>query len=110
MPHIIIEHDTKTKSEVDLKHFVKEIHTTLSEQETVALEAIKTRTINIDNVWISDGTHNQMLHITVHLLKGRSEELKEIMANALFDKAKELLSSINCSLSVNIVELGTYRK
>ena len=110
MPHIIIEHNKTTNKQIDLSHLAKEVHSTLAAQETVSLESIKTRTIEIENVIVADGSHNQMVHIEIRLLSGRSEELKEKMAKAVHEKANNILSDINCILTINISELGTYIK
>ena len=110
MPHIIIEHDSKTKESVDLKALATCLHNTLAAQETVRLEAVKTRTLEIDNVTVGAGEHNEMLHVEVKLLEGRSVELKEQMALALFNEASNFLEGKNCSISVNIIELGVYKK
>lgn len=110
MPHIVIEHDKKTGESLDLSSLVKELHHTLAAQETVSLEAIKTRTIEVENVLIADGSHNQMIHIQVLLLKGRSDELKLEMANALYSCTLNTLKDLKCSVTVNVGELGVYKK
>tara|TARA_Y100000385_G_C12825917_1_gene522394 strand:- start:400 stop:735 length:336 start_codon:yes stop_codon:yes gene_type:complete len=111
MPHIIIEHDSKIKSEVDLSILADTLHSSLAAQKTVKLEALKTRTIEVENVLIGNNDMpNKMIHITVLLLAGRSDELKEKMAKSLFDKTKELLDGFSCSITVNIDELATYIK
>ena len=110
MPHIIIEHDKEVATQINLSLLCKSLHSTLADQETVKPEAIKTRTIEIDHVIVADGTNNKMIHVEVRLLGGRSDSLKETMANALFLRAQELLVDISCSLTVNISELGIYKK
>jgi 5-carboxymethyl-2-hydroxymuconate isomerase len=110
MPHIIIEHDKETKDKADLSKLSSALHQTLSEQETIKLESIKTRTIEIDNVLVADGSNNKMLHVEVRLLSGRSVELKETMANAVYNEAQKYLEGIECMLTVNISELGVYKK
>jgi 5-carboxymethyl-2-hydroxymuconate isomerase len=110
MPHIIIEHDHQTKNEVDLKAFAQNMHDVLALQETVKLEAIKTRTIEIQNLIIADNSIERIVHITVLLLKGRSDELKQKMAEALFDKAKVFFQEQSISVTVNVTELGAYCK
>ena len=115
MPHIIIEHDSSISKKLNLGSMVKDLHTNLASQKTVKLEFLKTRTIEVDNVLIGTGKHNQMIHVNVLLLTGRSTELKEKMSNDLFDIVKDYLDKSeigmeDCSLSVNVDELGSYRK
>lgn len=110
MPHIVIEHDSQTTNEVDLKALAQTLHDTLAAQETVKLEALKTRTIEVDNTIIGAGENNQMIHVNVLLLTGRSVELKETMCAALFEAAQSFLADKKLSLTVNIDELGVYKK
>ncbi len=110
MPHIIVEHTSSIKKNIDLKKLNMDLHTCLSEQETVSLASIKTRSIEVDNAITGDGKHNSFIHINVLLLAGRSEELKTVMADRLYDVAKSHINDEHCLLSVNISHLGTYRK
>ena len=110
MPHIVIEHDSEIKKNIDLKKLAHSLHQTMASQETVALEALKTRTIEVSNVIIGDGKDNKMIHVEVQLLTGRSDELKVKMGEDIFLECKKYLEGIVCSLSVNVTELGTYKK
>ena len=111
MPHIIIEHDSKTKKEINLSKLAQSLHAILATHETVKLEALKTRTVEVENVIIGNNEMpNKMIHVTVLLLAGRSNELKETMAKSLFDKTHEILDGHPCSITVNIDELATYIK
>jgi 5-carboxymethyl-2-hydroxymuconate isomerase len=110
MPHITIEHDNQIKNEIDLHALASSLHQNLAIQDSISLEAIKTRTIEIENVIVGDGKNNKMIHIELELLKGRSVELKEHMAQVLFDTAKKVLAQTSCALTVNICELGVYKK
>lgn len=111
MPHIIIEHDQRIKEEIELATLAHSLHSCLATHDTVKLEAIKTRTVEVQNVIIgSTETANKILHITVLLLKGRSDDLKKTMAQSLFNKVKERLGNVECSVTVNIDELATYIK
>ena len=110
MPHIVIEHDSEIKKHIDLKKLANSLHQMMAKQETVSLEALKTRTIEVSNVIIGNGSDNKMIHIDVQLLTGRSEELKRKMGEALFFETQKFLEAIVCSLSVNVRELGVYKK
>jgi 5-carboxymethyl-2-hydroxymuconate isomerase len=110
MPHIIIEHDEKTKNEIDLSKLAKSLHLNLASQDTIKLEAIKTRTVELKNVIVGTGASNRMIHIEVLLLEGRSQELKEYIAQELFNLTQIMLQDLECALTVNIAELGVYKK
>lgn len=109
MPHIIIEHCAETEKSTDLKKLAQKLHQTLAAQESIKIESLKTRTLLTQNVQVGDSTQVNFLHITVKLLQGRSEELRKVMAQRLFDQAHKMLSQPT-SLSVEVVELQTYVK
>ncbi|MFK8138785.1 MAG: 5-carboxymethyl-2-hydroxymuconate Delta-isomerase [Bdellovibrionales bacterium] len=109
MPHIIVEHSEDISQNTDIATLVKELHEVLSEQETVKLSAIKSRSILVDHVIVgAPHQQNSMVHISVLLMPGRSKELKETMASAMHSRAREVLDSMNTSITVNVEELGTY--
>jgi len=110
MPHIIVEHTDLKSHSVDIKKLNKSLHDCLSMQESVALDAIKTRSIEVQNAFIGNGSEDSFVHITVLLLKGRTQELKETMAESMFNCAHSYLEKVSCRLSINIEELGVYRK
>lgn len=110
MPHIVIEHDREVSNEISLVGLANDLHHTLSQQETVKLESIKTRTVQVENVIVADGRINKMVHVQVYLLPGRDNKLKERMAKALYETASKNLAGIKCKLSIHISELQVYIK
>lgn len=110
MPHIIVEHTSSIAQSVNMNELNKNLHSCLAAQETVSLQSIKTRSIQAENVFVGDGTINDFIHITVLLLQGRSEELKATMTENLFQEAQKSLKGLECLLSVNIDDLGVYKK
>ena len=84
MPHIIVEHTADVK---DVPVLLEKLHTCLAEQETVTLESIKTRAVPVTHVILGDGTKNAMLHITIKLLAGRSDDLLSTISGALHNVA-----------------------
>lgn len=108
MPHIIIEHSGNLGSEEQLKNLAMDLHTTMAQQETIKIEALKTRTCVSHNVVLGTGQKNQLLHITFLLLAGRSDELKQTFINALSETAKPYYDPSVCSFSVEVKELETY--
>jgi len=110
LPHIIVEHSKDISKDVCFKSLNQDLHNCLAKQETVSLKSIKTRSVEVDNVIVGSGEANNFIHINVLLLSGRSEELKSMMADSLFKIAQNYIYKFNCVLSVNISELGTYKK
>ena len=86
------------------------MHQSLARQETIRIAAIKSRSIEVENLIVGDNEPKELLHVQVQLLAGRSEELKNKMAKDLFEIIKEATKELPCSLSVNVAELGIYCK
>ncbi|NQZ14376.1 MAG: hypothetical protein HRT94_06120 [Alphaproteobacteria bacterium] len=80
MPHIIVEH---TKDVDNVQELLEKLHQSLASQETVVVEAIKTRAVPLDHVVVGDGTSSSMMHTTLKLLPGRDNELRNKMATDL---------------------------
>ncbi len=107
MPHIVLEHNLEDEDQV--RYICKKLHGALSRQETVKLESIKTRAFFVSSLVIGDGTqHEAFAHVTLKLLKGRSEELKQTMGEALLEILKGSIKT--GSIGVEVAELQTYLK
>jgi len=105
MPHIIVEH-TKVPN-LNVKAFLRDLHTNLAAHETVNISGIKTRSIPIENAAVGEEMQpNIFIHITLKLLAGRSDELRKTMAEGLFNVAKAHASdNPDVSISVETAEL-----
>jgi 5-carboxymethyl-2-hydroxymuconate isomerase len=111
MPHIIVEHSRDTGRKIDLAKLARELHMTLSLQETVKLEAIKTRTVAVDNILLGNGDSVDFIHVTVKLLPGRDAALKERMVQAIYQCVLEAAGHEPAiRVSVDLSELGVYIK
>ncbi|MCD8496704.1 MAG: 5-carboxymethyl-2-hydroxymuconate Delta-isomerase [Alphaproteobacteria bacterium] len=104
MPHIIVEYTDHLK--VGIPELLKKLHFTLADQDTVALEAIKTRAIPVHDVVIADGNAgDKMIHVTLKLLPGRSDELKKTMAQALWQITRDHVDDNTIMLTAEVTEL-----
>jgi 5-carboxymethyl-2-hydroxymuconate isomerase len=111
MPHITIEHSKLASVEINLKELSQNLHSYLAEHETVNQKAIKTRTISSENVFIGEEqTVNKFIHITILLLAGRPDELKELIVKNIYIRTQKLINNYDYSLSVETRDLGTYFK
>lgn len=111
MPHIIIEHPEKSTLELNLNKLSKTLHNKLATFETITKSAIKTRTIAVNNVYVGgDETPNKFIHITLLLLEGRPQKLKEKIVKELFETATQLVSNTDYIITVETRDLGTYFK
>lgn len=72
MPHIIVEHSADI---ADIPVLLEKLHHNLSKQDTVTLESIKTRAIEVQHAIVGNSDKKLMLHIIVKLLSGRPDDL-----------------------------------
>lgn len=107
MPHIIVEHTAPVS-----RQMLDALHQNLAAQDTINLEAIKTRSINVQQGIVGDGTYTEFVHITVKLLTGRPLDLRQKMGADLKAVALEYLNPATTALSIEIAEMNpdTYVK
>lgn len=107
MPHIIVEHSDSIASEM-----LNELHNNLASQDTIDLAAIKTRSIHVKNAITGDGDKDGFVHITVKLLTGRPEELRQKIGADLKTVALAHIDADTTALSVEVHEMNpsTYVK
>jgi len=104
MPHIVVEY-TKSLSE-DIPKLLTQLHDNLAGQDTINVHAVKTRAIPVQHVIVGDAQgSDKMIHITLKLLPGRSDDLKKTMAQGLFDTAKAQTNDDNISITAEVVDL-----
>jgi 5-carboxymethyl-2-hydroxymuconate isomerase len=104
MPHIIVEYSATMK--LDMPELLSQLHVNLAEQDTIKIKAIKTRAVPVQHVIIgTGGWSDKMLHITLKLLPGRSDDLKRTMSQGLHDIAKDFVKDDSISITVEVAEL-----
>lgn len=103
MPHLIIESSSDLSSEV-----VEKLHQLVGEQETVSLDAVKTRLYSPTLSFSGKESSEPHTAITLKLLSGRDPQLLEQMASNLYERASELI--LKGKVSVEVVNLGIYKK
>lgn len=104
MPHIIVEHSAHLDFET--QELLKDLHHDLASRETVSIGGIKTRAISIESACVGeDAAADSFAHITLKLLPGRSDALRQEMAQGLFDAAKKHIIDPNTAITVETAEL-----
>ena len=105
MPHIIVEHTDDIEG---MDALVGDLHQSLAGQESVTFGAIKSRSITIQNAFVGEAQNgsqnNSMVHVTLKLLSGRSDELRAKMTGDLLNVVKSKVAS-STSVTVESVEL-----
>jgi len=109
MPHIVVEADHATADGLDAGKLLADLHNTLADQDTVRKAAIKTRLLIAEGSVVGEDERPHFIAVVVKLLAGRPDELKGEMADALLSVVKGYVSA-DVSASVEVVELGVYRK
>ena len=108
MPHIIVEHT----DDIDgVGALVGDLHQSLAAQESVTLGAIKSRSIAVQNAFVGEAQNGSMVHVTLKLLSGRSDDLRAKMTDDLFDVVKNKVAE-NVSVTVESADLHneSYKK
>lgn len=108
MPHLILEHSEKLTLKKDLPALLHDLHFTFAKQETVKLEAVKTRSFQTVNNIVGDGSKPEHVFLRVYMLKGRSEDLKNKFTQVLLEILKNHLDSRLCCLCIELCELQNY--
>ncbi|MGH1399541.1 MAG: 5-carboxymethyl-2-hydroxymuconate Delta-isomerase [Alphaproteobacteria bacterium] len=105
MPHIIVEYcDTLTA--LDVPKLVMDLHEDLGARESVDIHGIKSRAIPVQYVLVGDQKdYNKLIHITLKLLPGRSDELKREMAQGLADIAHKSTHDDRVAVTCEVTEL-----
>ncbi len=109
MPHVIIECSANVL-ESNLSSLLIDIHTLLTQMLPTQLPGCKSRTIRTDDYVIGNNDpQNAFVHVTVKVLKGRSKELLNSVANSIMEKLKvvfkESFSKLNLQFTIAIEEL-----
>ena len=104
MPHIIVEYSEHLS--VDIPKLLEDLHYDLSEKETINIHTIKSRAIPVKYTIVGDGKDaDLMIHITVRMLPGRSDDLKKSIAQSLHETARKAVPDDRINISVEIQEL-----
>ncbi len=113
MPHIILEYSESLASTQDVPKLLTLLHKNLASQETVDIHGIKSRAVPVQYTIVGDGKdRDQMFHVTLRLLPGRSDELRAKMAADLRETLKSHIHDDRIAVTAEVVELDavSYQK
>lgn len=110
MPHIIAE-ISKDLIE-DVPAFLNDLHQSLANQNTVSINAIKTRAIIVKDCVIGDDhQENAMCHVTLKLLPGRDDALRKKMAADLHAVILQYVDkSVSATVETALLDHPSYTK
>ena len=89
MPHIIADYSGNLDARLDMSAFCDHLRAAASEIDALPTPGIRVRAIRAQHYAIADGNPNHgYIDISVRLREGRSQEMKENIAQHLFDAAR----------------------
>lgn len=106
MPHLDLFMNYDVSSKVQVDGLLRKLHFTLSEQETIDLEQVKSRVFISDFEYIGDieKTPQNFVHCQVKLMPGRPDDLRKTISTSLHDVIVESLKEFQVK-SYNTVEV-----
>ena len=113
MPHLILEHSANLEGDVDISALVRALHDAALTCPTIDLLALRSRAEQRDHVLADGNPDHRFAMITARILAGRSDVVKEQIADTLFGALKDGLSSLdpNRGLAMAVeIEPATSRK
>ncbi len=95
MPVIHLEYTDNLAPYVDIQTFIKEAHTDIAEQTKAALYNCKTRVTEHKDYVVGDGAPGSaFVLMTVNLIKGRTQEVKDALGAHLLTKLQSAFSAV----------------
>jgi 5-carboxymethyl-2-hydroxymuconate isomerase len=117
MPHIIAEYSANLEDRLDVAALVADLHRAAVDSAVADVVAIRTRAHRCDHARVGDGDPaNGFLHIVARLRRGRPEEKRKALGEALLAAADRRLADVYpthpIGLTVEIHEIDhmTFRR
>lgn len=115
MPHLILEYSSNVKEQTSMTSFFNECHECLAAVLPTKISSCQSRAVRRDVYCVGDGSNNNaFIHLFIKIMPGRDHV---ILNNALDDLAiimrshfEQSLAELNVQMSVEIVDLGNYKK
>jgi len=110
MPHMIIEYSSGALDQAAVTSLMKALSETASGTGVVRAEDIKVRATSYHHFLVA-GAEESFIHLSVHLLAGRTPDQKETLSISLRRTMSELCPEV-ISLSVDIRDMdpAAYKK
>ncbi len=104
MPHFIIEHANALKADRDSNDALKIVLECGASMDFIKRDDIKTRLLPYSHFLAGDG-RTSFMHVTVFLLEGRSDAMKETLSIALRDVLDKRFPHVQ-SISIDIRDMN----
>ncbi|WP_162651995.1 hypothetical protein [Lentilitoribacter sp. Alg239-R112] len=103
MPHIVLEYSSDSIDDDQLNNALESCFDTCIEFDCIRPKALKLRAHAILNAYYGNQA-DSFVHVTAHLLKGRSTERKSAISKAILDSVMKSLPQID-TFSVDVLEI-----
>jgi len=103
MPHIVVEYSANSIDDETLAHALESCFQVCCEFDCINPKAMKIRAHPVSSAYYGNGA-DSFVHVTAHLLAGRSVERKADISKALLDDFMKMLPFID-TFSVDILEI-----
>jgi 5-carboxymethyl-2-hydroxymuconate isomerase len=115
MPHITVDHSASLTASFDRPGFARALHPLLTEVAGAAVGDCKTRFRSVDETFVGAGDPGHaVIHIEVALKRGRTEEVKAEVAQAVLALLRKHVGTgpdVTAHASVEVRDLeDAYRK
>ena len=106
MPHCVIEYSRPLEAVVSPQTLMESVHQGAVSSGLFDEPAIKVRALPYDHFRVAAGTEQGMrfVHVTAHILSGRSLEQKQRLSGVLLDAIGKI-SMDNVSITVEVVDM-----
>ena len=95
MPHFILEYSANIKDDLDLDGLFRSLHETALETGVFPLGGIRFRAVRCDDYLIADADpQNAFVHLTAKIGRRREPDVREVVAEKIFDTLVEYLDSL----------------
>lgn len=110
MPHLIIEYSKSLENSVDIDSLMNQVYYAASESNVMDPIDIKIRAIPYSHFKLAD-SGDSFVHVTCHMLAGRSRDQKVHLSKLLRQYLTEHLPDVH-SISIDIVDMDpdAYKK
>jgi len=110
MPHVIIEYSAEVAGQIDIDELISAAHEAALSSDLFPEYDIKTRAVAYAHHRTGQ-TRDSFVHVSVHLLDGRSDAQKAMLSEAVLARLEPLLPQV-VSVGVEIVDMhrASYRK
>ena len=106
MPHLVVHHSRS----VEVVSLLAALHHALCHQPTIDPNAVKTRALSFDHVYVGQGT-DPFVHLELRLLQGRSPETLATIQKALVQTSgAHLAPSVVLTMEIVLMDPALYFK